>query len=49
MLVFSIERILITVNANDVLQNTIIKIVFYVSTAIGVRYLIKDFRFNLNN
>ena len=49
MSVIAIQRLLLTINANGVNQDTTIEIGFYVLAVIGSRYLIKDLRINPTN
>lgn len=49
MSVIAIQRLLLTINANGVNQDTTIEIGFYALAVIGSRYLIKDLRINPTN
>lgn len=49
MSVIAIQRLLLTINANGVNQDTTIEIIFYALAVIGSRYLIKDLRINPTN
>lgn len=49
MSIIAIQRLLLTINANGVNQDTTIEIAFYALAVIGSRYLIKDLRINPTN